>query len=80
MRFEVLLTDDVVRDLEEIHAYISGHDGSLSAVHVLERLEELLKRDTKGLYARARKGGDPEFTGISSPPSAGKSATHPRHR
>ena len=38
-RFEVLLTDDAVRDLEEIHSYISEHDGSLKAAHVLERLE-----------------------------------------
>lgn len=43
MRFEVLLTDDAVGDLEEIHTYIAGRDGSLKAAHVLDRLEEVIK-------------------------------------
>jgi sulfate adenylyltransferase len=30
-------------------------------------LEECERRDRKGLYARARRGEIPEFTGISSP-------------
>jgi sulfate adenylyltransferase len=30
-------------------------------------LEECERRDRKGLYAKARRGEIPEFTGISSP-------------
>ena len=30
-------------------------------------LEECIRRDTKGLYAKAQKGEIPEFTGVSSP-------------
>jgi sulfate adenylyltransferase len=36
-------------------------------VHVATPLEECERRDRKGLYARARAGEIPEFTGISSP-------------
>ncbi|WP_202619061.1 adenylyl-sulfate kinase [Ornithinimicrobium cavernae] len=36
-------------------------------VHVATSLEECERRDRKGLYARARQGAIPDFTGISSP-------------
>jgi sulfate adenylyltransferase len=36
-------------------------------VHVSTPLEECERRDRKGLYAKARAGEIPEFTGISSP-------------
>lgn len=36
-------------------------------VHVATPLEECERRDKKGLYAKARAGEIPEFTGISSP-------------
>ena len=36
-------------------------------VHVATPLEECERRDRKGLYAKARRGEIPEFTGISSP-------------
>ncbi len=36
-------------------------------IHVSTPLEECERRDVKGLYARARRGEIPEFTGISSP-------------
>lgn len=36
-------------------------------VHVSTPLEECERRDRKGLYARARRGEIPDFTGISSP-------------
>ena len=39
MRFEVLLTEGAARDLEEIFDYISEHDDSARAGHVLDRLE-----------------------------------------
>ena len=41
--------------------------GSFVLVHVATPLEECEARDRKGLYARARRGEIPEFTGISDP-------------
>ncbi len=38
MRFEVLLTGDAQRDLEEIGDYIAAHDTRVKADHVLERI------------------------------------------
>ena len=41
--------------------------GVFVLVHVATPLEECERRDRKGLYAKARAGEIPEFTGISSP-------------
>ena len=41
--------------------------GEFFLVHVATPLEECERRDRKGLYAKARAGEIPEFTGISSP-------------
>ena len=41
--------------------------GDFLLVHVSTPLAECERRDRKGLYARARAGQIPEFTGISSP-------------
>lgn len=41
--------------------------GDFVLVHVATPLEVCEQRDRKGLYARARAGSLPEFTGISSP-------------
>ena len=41
--------------------------GSFLLVHVATPLAECEARDRKGLYARARRGEIPEFTGISDP-------------
>ena len=41
--------------------------GRFVLVHVATPLEECERRDRKGLYAKARRGEIPEFTGISSP-------------
>jgi toxin ParE1/3/4 len=38
MPYEVLLTKDAERDLEDIYIYIAAHDSRGSADHVLERL------------------------------------------
>ena len=43
------------------------HSGGFVLVHVSTPLEVCEKRDPKGLYARARAGGLPHFTGISDP-------------
>ena len=53
-------TRRVVRDLIEQH-------GSFIEVHVATPLETCESRDRKGLYAKARQGIIPEFTGISDP-------------
>ena len=41
--------------------------GVFVLVHVATPLEECERRDRKGLYAKARAGEIPDFTGISSP-------------
>lgn len=40
--------------------------GNLSLVHVAATAETCARRDVKGLYARARSGGVPHFTGVSA--------------
>ena len=42
-------------------------EGDFVEVHVAASLETCEKRDIKGLYAKARAGEIPEFTGISAP-------------
>ncbi|HEX5615713.1 MAG TPA: adenylyl-sulfate kinase [Acidimicrobiia bacterium] len=51
-----------VRD--EVRSWI-GDD--FVEIHVATSLEECEARDVKGLYARARAGEIPEFTGVSDP-------------
>jgi adenylylsulfate kinase len=41
--------------------------GPFVEVHVATPVEECERRDVKGLYARARAGEIPEFTGVSDP-------------
>jgi sulfate adenylyltransferase len=42
-------------------------------IHVSTPLEECERRDRKGLYAKARAGLIPEFTGVSDPYEAPES-------
>ncbi|MDT8387290.1 MAG: bifunctional sulfate adenylyltransferase/adenylylsulfate kinase [Thiogranum sp.] len=49
-----------VRDMIEPH-------GAFVEIHVATPLETCEARDRKGLYAKARRGEIPEFTGISDP-------------
>ncbi|WP_199521513.1 adenylyl-sulfate kinase [Jiangella anatolica] len=53
-------TRDRVRAMAQAH-------GDFLLVHVATPLAECERRDRKGLYARARAGEIPDFTGISSP-------------
>ncbi len=46
---------------------VESAGGGFVLVHVATPLEECERRDRKGLYARARAGQIPDFTGISSP-------------
>ncbi len=43
MRFEVLLTEDANRDLEDIYTYVSEHDAPGKAEDLLDRIEEVIK-------------------------------------
>jgi len=51
----------------EVRAMVESAGGDFVLVHVATPLEECERRDRKGLYARARAGEIPDFTGISSP-------------
>lgn len=52
---------------QEVRGMVAAAGGELVLVHVSTPLEECERRDRKGLYARARAGEIPDFTGISSP-------------
>ena len=58
--------DDVRRRVSEV--------GEFALVHVATPLAECERRDRKGLYARAREGSLPEFTGVSAPYEAPEDA------
>ncbi|MGN0063880.1 MAG: adenylyl-sulfate kinase [Nocardioides sp.] len=52
---------------KEVRAMVDEAGGAFFLVHVATPVEECERRDRKGLYAKARAGEIPEFTGISSP-------------
>ena len=52
---------------QQVRAMVDQAGGAFFLVHVATPLEECERRDRKGLYAKARRGEIPEFTGISSP-------------
>jgi sulfate adenylyltransferase len=52
---------------QQVRAMVRATGGAFFLVHVATPLEECERRDRKGLYAKARRGEIPEFTGISSP-------------
>jgi toxin ParE1/3/4 len=56
MRFEVLLTKDASRDLEELYDYIDHHDVPGKADHVLDQLENVLfslsENPERGVYPK----------------------------
>ena len=51
----------------QVRQMVEDAGGVFFLVHVATPLEECERRDRKGLYAKARAGEIPEFTGISSP-------------
>lgn len=57
MRFDVFLTEDAARDLEELHAYIAEHDSPAKADHVLDRIENVIEQlatfPERGVHPRA---------------------------
>lgn len=52
---------------EQVRQMVEDAGGAFFLVHVATPIEECERRDRKGLYAKARAGEIPEFTGISSP-------------
>jgi toxin ParE1/3/4 len=56
MASKVMLTEDAVRDLEDIHDYIAAHDAKESAAHVLDRIEQafqsLAQLPERGTYPK----------------------------
>jgi sulfate adenylyltransferase len=52
---------------QQVRAMVADAGGAFFLIHVATPLEECERRDRKGLYAKARAGEIPEFTGISSP-------------
>jgi sulfate adenylyltransferase len=52
---------------DEVRHMVEGVGADFVLVHVATPLPECERRDRKGLYAKARAGLIPEFTGISSP-------------
>ena len=52
---------------EQVQQMVEDAGGAFFLVHVATPLDECERRDRKGLYAKARAGEIPEFTGISSP-------------
>lgn len=58
---------------ERVRHTVHACDADIYIVHVATPLAECERRDRKGLYARARAGNIPDFTGISSPYEAPES-------
>jgi sulfate adenylyltransferase len=52
---------------QQVRSMVDQAGGAFVLIHVATPLEECERRDRKGLYAKARRGEIPEFTGISSP-------------
>ena len=70
---KLLTRNDVVAVVAAISPYRATRDavradiGRFVEVHVRCSLEELIRRDVKGLYQRALKGEVAQFTGVSDP-------------
>jgi len=60
---------------KQVRQMVEDAGGIFVLVHVSTPLEECERRDRKGMYAKARAGEIPEFTGISSPYEVPEDAT-----
>ena len=60
---------------KQVRQMVEDAGAEFVLVHVATPLEECERRDRKGLYAKARSGEIPEFTGISSPYEEPEDAT-----
>ncbi len=57
---------------EEVRAQVESHGAAFVEVYTHCSLQELMRRDVKGLYKRAIAGEIPHFTGVSDPYEAPK--------
>ena len=55
------------RTRKAVRAMVEQAGGRFVLIHVATPIEECERRDRKGLYAKARAGEIPDFTGISAP-------------
>jgi len=55
------------RTRKEVRRMVTERGGTFVLVHIATPVEECERRDRKGLYARARAGEIPDFTGVSAP-------------
>jgi sulfate adenylyltransferase len=60
---------------QQVRQLVEDAGGAFVLVHVATPLAECERRDRKGLYAKARRGEIPDFTGISSPYEEPEDAT-----
>lgn len=63
----VLVVASFVSPYIESRAFVRGLCRNFVEIHVATPLEECERRDIKGLYAKARRGELPRFTGIGDP-------------
>ena len=56
MRFEVLLTEDVSRDLEDIYTYVAEHDAPGKAADLLDHIEGVIE----SLSTHPERGSHPK--------------------
>jgi adenylylsulfate kinase len=63
----VFVVASFVSPYEDSRRFVRGLCRNFVEVYVATPLEECERRDTKGLYARARRGEIANFTGISDP-------------
>ena len=63
----VIVVASFVSPYREARAFVRGLCRNFIEVHVATPLAECERRDVKGLYAKARRGEIPRFTGVSDP-------------
>jgi adenylyl-sulfate kinase len=63
----VIAVTAAISPYREVRAEVRGWIANFVEVHVATALEDCEARDVKGLYAKARSGEIPEFTGVSDP-------------
>src|SRR5256714_15442074 len=63
----VVVISAAVSPYRAVRHQVRREGGAFVEVHVKASLEECMRRDTKGLYARALAGGIAQFTAVSDP-------------
>ncbi len=63
----VVAVTAAISPYREVRDEVRGWIDHFVEVHVATSIEDCESRDVKGLYARARAGEIPEFTGVSDP-------------